>query len=86
MLQESIQQDSKTDEAGEHEEMIDFHVDIREAEETDLGIVVQEVDMDLKIEIKEMNKETKEMEKDYQVPLILVNCSAEFASKMDTTT
>ena len=86
MLQESIQQDSKTDEAGEHEEMIDFHVDIRKAEETDLGIMVQEVDMDLEIETKEMNKETKETEEDYRVLLISVSCTAESANKMDTTT
>ena len=44
ILQESIQQDSKTDEAGVHEGMIELHAEIKEAEATDHGTMVQEDD------------------------------------------
>ena len=74
------------DEVEEHEEMIDFHAEIRETEEADLGTIVQEVDMDPETKKKEIIKEIKETGEDCRVLLITVSCTAELANRMDTTT
>ena len=63
ILQESIQPDFKMAEDGEHEDMIELRVEIKEAEELDHGTLVQEVEVVME------PKELEEKEEDHGMEL-----------------
>ena len=84
-----MQQDFKTDVAEEHEDMIGLHEEIKRMEETEVGIMLQEVVKDM--ENMEITKEPVEMDGDREDVMVkiltrnIIISSAGCASNKDTT-